>query len=199
MTVKTCLLAIAAGSALLAGCGPSDEQRRAPQRESASSRAPAGAPKSEVSRRIQTRVELVTPGRRVTLLPFAGVGRLEATCGERSEVAFRVEDKSAAVGVDTGRRRGKVQTLDPGERLRTRLARSALQRWHIGSRHGDGHRVVTASVEVTPVVGGRGSCMFTAQSIRTGRAPPVRGLARERARVGRPLGGAGRRDGGPAW
>lgn len=105
------------------------------------------------------------------MLRFARVGRLEASCGKRPGVAFRVEGKTAAVGVDSGRGGMRVQTLNPGQHLRTRLSRSALQRWHIGSRHGDGNRIVTASVEVTPVIGGGGACMFTAQSLRTGRIP----------------------------
>ncbi len=75
------------------------------------------------------------------------------------------------VGADTGRRHGTVRRVDPGQSLSTRLARSALQRWHVGSRHGDGDRVLTASVQVTPTIGGRGSCTFTAQSLRTGRIP----------------------------
>jgi hypothetical protein len=99
---------------------------------------------------------------------FAGVGRFEVSCRERPRVAFTVDDKTAAVGVDTGRSRGRVQTLDPGQRLRTRLLRSALQRWHIASSHGDGVRVVTASVAVTPVRGGRGACLFSAQTTRSG-------------------------------
>jgi hypothetical protein len=159
--------AMLAGALFLGACGSSEK-------ESSASQAPASAPNPEMSGRIQTDVELASPGQRVTLLRFTGLGRLEASCGERPRVAFRVADKAgtAGVGVDVGRRRrGKVRTLDPGERLATRLASSALARWHVGSRHGDGDRVLTASVQVTPVVGGRGSCMFTAQSIRTGRIP----------------------------
>jgi hypothetical protein len=98
---------------------------------------------------------------------FAGVGRFEVSCGKRPRVAFRVEDKTAVVGVDSEH----VQTLDPGQRLRTRLQRSALQRWHVASSHGDGVRVVTASLAVTPVRGGNGACLFTAQSLRSGRIP----------------------------
>lgn len=167
------VLTIAASAALLTGCGSSEDGRSASQGERGSSRALAGAPNPEVSRRIQTGVELASPGRRVTLLRFPGIGRLEASCREPPRVAFRVADKAATamVGADTGRRHGTVRRIDPGQRLSTRLARFALQRWHVGSRHGDGDRVLTASVQVTPVVGGRGSCSFTAQSIRTGRIP----------------------------
>jgi hypothetical protein len=102
---------------------------------------------------------------------FAGVGRFEVACGERPRVAFTVEEKTAAVGVGGGPRSARVQTLDPGRRLRTRVAPSALQRWHVASSHGDGVRIVTASVAVTPVRGGDGACLFTAQSIRSGRIP----------------------------
>jgi hypothetical protein len=102
---------------------------------------------------------------------LGSVGRFEVSCLERPRVAFRVEVKSAQVGVETGGGRERVLTLDPGERLATRLSRSAVLRWHIASSHGDGIRVVTASVGVTPVRGGRGACMFSAQSTRGGRNP----------------------------
>jgi hypothetical protein len=113
----------------------------------------------------------VLPGSRATLLRFAGVGRLEVTCRDRPRVAFTVEDKTTAVGVDPGRGDERVQTLDPGERVKTSLPSTGLQRWHAASRHGDGVRVVTASVTVTPVIGGRGACLFSAQSTRSGRMP----------------------------
>ena len=121
--------------------------------------------------RVQTAALPVSVGSRVTLMGFAGVGRFEVSCRDRPRVAFRVGDKTAAVGVDTGRRRGRVQTLDPGRRLQTRLSHSALQRWHVASSHGDGVRVVTASVAVTPVRGGQGACLFSAQSTRSGPIP----------------------------
>jgi hypothetical protein len=102
---------------------------------------------------------------------FGGIGRFEVSCSERPRVAFRVVEKTAAVGVDSGRSRERVQTLDPGQRLQTRLSASSLLRWHIASSHGDGVRVVTASVSVTPVRGGNGACLFTAQSTRSGQIP----------------------------
>jgi hypothetical protein len=102
---------------------------------------------------------------------FTGVGRFEVGCRERPRVAFEVDDKTAQVGVEIGGGREQVRTLDPGQRLRTRLSRAALQRWHVASRHGDGVRVVTASVAVAPVRGGRGACLFSAQSSRSGRIP----------------------------
>lgn len=143
------------------------------QRQSGSPQGPPHVPGSDTSERIQTGVELVRPGRRVTLLRFPGLGRLDVRCSERPRVSFRVADEAATamVGADTGRRHGTVRRVDPGQSLNTRLARSALQRWHVGSRHGDGDRVLTASVQVTPTVGGRGSCTFTAQSLRSGRIP----------------------------
>jgi hypothetical protein len=106
----------------------------------------------------------------VILLEFPGVGRLVATCTKRPRTAFNVEGKTQAVGVSTGGN-SRVRNLNPGQRIATRLSRSALQRWHIASRHGDGDRTITASVQVTSVVGGRGNCMFSAQSIRTGKIP----------------------------
>lgn len=115
-------------------------------------------------------LEIARPGGRVILLDFPRVGRLVATCTKRPRTAFRVEDSTQAVGVSTGGD-SRVRNLNPGQQLATRLSRSALQRWHIASRHGDGDRVITASVQVAPVVGGRGNCMFSAQSIRTGRIP----------------------------
>jgi hypothetical protein len=121
--------------------------------------------------RLQTEALFVPARSQATLMRFAGVGRFEVGCRARPRVAFRVEEKTADVGVDAGRRRNRVQTLDPGERLRTRLSRSALQRWHIASSHGDGVRVVTASLAVAPVRGGRGACLFSAQSARSGRIP----------------------------
>jgi hypothetical protein len=147
--------------ATVAACGESDdgpwgaaEARSQPSAES----------------RVQTEALNVSPGSRATLMRFDHVGRLEVSCRERPRVAFRVGLMTAAVGVDSGRG-ARVQTLDPGERLRTRLSSAGLQRWHVASSHGDGVRVVTASVSVTPVVGGEGACLFSAQSTRSGRIP----------------------------
>jgi hypothetical protein len=120
---------------------------------------------------IQTTALNVMHGSRATLMRFAGVGQLEVSCRERPRVAFKVKLRSAAVGVDIAGGDARVQTLDPGQRLRTSLASAGFQRWHVASSHGDGVRVVTASVTVTPVLGGRGACMFTAQSTRSGRIP----------------------------
>jgi hypothetical protein len=121
--------------------------------------------------RVQTAALNVPPGSRATLMRFADVGRLEISCRQRPRVAFRVKVKTAAVGVDAGAGGARVRTLDPEEMLRTSLASAGLQRWHVSSSHGDGVRVVTASVSVTPVVGGAGACFFSAQSIRSGRIP----------------------------
>jgi hypothetical protein len=121
--------------------------------------------------RVQTVALNIAPGSRATLMRFAGVGRFEVSCRERPRVAFRVQLRTAAVGVDRGRRDARVQTLNPGERLRTSLSSAGLQRWHVASSHGDGVRVVTASVAVTPVVGGGGACLFSAQSTRSGQTP----------------------------
>ena len=141
----------------------------------ASEGGPSGAAEREskplADRRLQTRALVVPARSRATLMRFAGAGRFEVSCRERPRVAFRVEEKTADVGTDTGRTGDRVQTLDPGQRLRTRLSRSALQRWHIASSHGDGVRVMTASVAVTPVRGGKGACLFTAQSTRSGQIP----------------------------
>jgi hypothetical protein len=144
----------------LAGCGESD---------GGPPRAAETEPPGES--RVQTVALNVAPGSRATLMRFAGMGRFEVSCRERPRVAFRVQLRTAAVGVDRGRRGRRVQTLDPGERLRTSLSFAGLQRWHVGSSHGDGVRVVTASVVVTPVVGGGGACLFSAQSTRSGRIP----------------------------
>jgi hypothetical protein len=111
----------------------------------------------------------VSPGSSATLMRFQGVGRIEGACRDRPRLAFRVEERTAAVAVDAGR--DLVRTLDPGERLLARSSRSALLRWHVASSHGDGVRVVTASVAVTPVRGGRGACLFSVQSVRSGRIP----------------------------
>ena len=155
---------VALAVATVAGCGESDggppgaaETRSQPSGES----------------RVQTVALNVAPGSRATLMRFTRVGRLEVSCRERPRVAFRVrvKDKTAAVGVDPGRGGERVQTLDPGERLRTSLSSAGLQRWHVASSHGDGVRVVTASVAVTPVRGGGGACLFSAQSTRSGRIP----------------------------
>jgi hypothetical protein len=145
----TAVVALTAAS--VAGCGQSDG-------------GPAEGP-------VQTVAVNVAPGSRATLMRFAGVGRFEVGCRERPRVAFGVQLRTAAVGVDRGRRGARVQTLDPGERLRTGLSPAGLQRWHVASTHGDGVRVVTASVAVTPVVGGGGACLFSAQSARSGRIP----------------------------
>jgi hypothetical protein len=151
---------VALGVASVAACGESHD--------GALGTAEAG-PQPSAESRVQTVALNVSPGSRVTLMRFAGVGRLEVGCRERPRVAFRVEDRTAAVGVDPGRGGERVRTLDPDQRLRTSLSSVGLQRWHVASSHGDGVRVVTASVAVTPVVGGRGACLFTAQSTRSGR------------------------------
>jgi hypothetical protein len=119
---------------------------------------------------VQDALEIAHPGTRVILLDFPRVGRLVATCSKRPRTAFEVENSTQAIGVSTGGG-SRVRNVNPGQQLATRLSRSALQRWHIASRHGDGDRIVTAFVQVAPVVGGRGNCMFSAQSIRTGRIP----------------------------
>jgi hypothetical protein len=113
----------------------------------------------------------VRPGSRATLLRFAGIGRLVVRCGARPRVAFGVGLRTTAVGVDRGRGGARVRWLDPGERLRAGVSSAGLQRWHAASSHGDGIRVVTASVAVAPTIGGRGSCFFSAQSTRSGRIP----------------------------
>jgi hypothetical protein len=151
---------VALAVSAVAGCGESDD---------ASPRAAETEPSGES--RVQTVALYVAQGSRATLMRFAGVGRFEVSCLERPRVAFRVQVRTAAVGVDRGRRDARVQTLDPGERLRTSLSSAGLQRWHVASSHGDGVRVVTASVAVTPVVGGGGACLFSAQSTRGGRIP----------------------------
>jgi hypothetical protein len=153
-------VAVALVGTTVAGCGESDG-------------GPRGAAQTEPSgeSRVQTVALNVAPGSRATLMRFAGVGRFEVSCRERPSVTFRVQVRTAAVGVDRGRRDARVQTLHPGERLRSRLSSAGLERWHVASSHGDGVRVVTASVAVTPVVGGGGACMFSALSTRSGRIP----------------------------
>jgi hypothetical protein len=155
-------LLAALGLVCLAGCGASED---------GSSGVVKGQSNPLTGARVQTAALPVSAQSRATLLRFAGVGRLEVRCSERPWVVFRVVEKTAVVGVDTGRSRELVETLDPGERLQTRPSRSALLRWHIASSHGDGVRVVTGSVAVTPVRGGKGACLFTAQSIRGGQTP----------------------------
>jgi hypothetical protein len=159
-TFATVVVALAVAS--VAGCGESDG---GPPRAAETGWQPSG------ESRVQTVALNVVPGSRATLMRFAGVGRFEVSCRERPRVAFRVRLRTAAVGVDRGRRGARVQTLDPGERLRTSLSSAGLQRWHVASSHGDGVRVVTASIAATPVVGGRGACLFSAQSTRSGRIP----------------------------
>jgi hypothetical protein len=158
-SLRDSVVALVVGPLWLAGCGTSVARRVEPQS------------KPSAAHLVRTAALPVSPGSRVTLMRFAGTGRFEVSCGERPRVAFRVEDKTAAVGVDTDRSGARVRTVDPGERLRTRLSPSALQRWHVVSSHGDGVRVATASVAVTPVRGGRGACLFSAQSIRSGAMP----------------------------
>jgi flagellar basal-body rod modification protein FlgD len=104
----------------IGGCGTSERD---------SSRASISDPKGAAAFRLQTAAKPVSPGRRAVLLRFARVGVLEAVCHKSPSVAFEVEDKSAQVAVETGRRHGKVQSLDPGQRLRTRLSTSGGQRW----------------------------------------------------------------------
>jgi hypothetical protein len=152
----------AVGLVWLTGCGSSE--RGAPGAVEAESKASGDS-------RVQTAALPVPAGSRATLMRFAGAGRFEVTCRARPRVAFRVEDKTAEVGVDTGRSGERVQTLDPGQRLQARLPPSALLRWHIASSHGDGVRLITASVAVTPVRGGSGACLFSAQSTRSGQIP----------------------------
>ncbi len=183
------VLAVLVGVLVSGGCGSAEgsSPRVGSSQESGSSRGasspadtdrrnlvevdpPGSRPNPEVRGLVQTAVEGARPGGRATLLSFPGVGRLVATCGKRPTVAFRVGDKTATVGVDTGRGM-RVDDLHPGERMRTRPRNSAGQRWHIASSHGDGNRIVTASLQVAPVIGGRGNCHFNAQSLRTGRIP----------------------------
>jgi hypothetical protein len=156
------LPALAFGLMCLGGCGVS---------KGGSSGAVEADSKPFGDSHVQTAAVPVRPRSRATLLRFVDIGRFEVSCGEHPRVSFSVEDKTAGVGVDTGRSRERVQTLDPGERLETRLSPSALSRWHIASSHGDGVRVITASVAVTPVRGGKGACLFTAQSTRSGQIP----------------------------
>lgn len=163
---------------VLSGCGATEETssgtRDADRSPDASGKASApvheGSRRTEHSFLVRDAVEIARPGGRVILLTFPSVGRLIATCTKRPRIAFKVENASQAVGVSTAGD-SRVRNLNPGQRIATRLPRSALQRWHIASRHGDGDRTITASVQVAPVVGGRGNCMFSAQSIRTGRIP----------------------------
>jgi hypothetical protein len=161
----------------LGGCsateGTSSVTRADPSPGASGKASPAihnGSRSTERSFVVRDAVEIARPGARVILLDFPRVGRLVATCTKRPRTAFEVEDKGHAIGVSTGGN-SRVRNLNPGQQLATRLSRSALQRWHIASRHGDGDRTITASVQVAPVVGGRGNCMFSAQSIRTGRIP----------------------------
>lgn len=185
------VLAILVGVVALAGACGSAEEPPSPEeggsRESGATRdalssadterrnlvevAPGGRPNPEVRGLVQTAAPGALPGDSVRLLSFPGVGRLVATCGRRPQIAFSVGDKTTRVGVDTGRNGMRVERRDPGQLMRTRLPSSAIQRWHIASSHSDGDRIVTVSVQVAPVIGGRGGCQFSAQSLRTGRVP----------------------------
>jgi hypothetical protein len=171
------ILTVLVSVVALGGCSATEgtsSGTRADGRPGASGKAPPsvhdGSRSTEQGVVIRDALEIARPGGRVVLLEFRGVGRLVATCARRPRTVFKVENATQAVGVSTGGD-SRVRNLNPGQPFGTRLSRSALQRWHIASRHGDGDRTITASVQVAPVVGGRGQCMFSAQSIRTGRIP----------------------------
>jgi hypothetical protein len=144
--------------AFAVGCGEAEDRR------------PAAGGRAEPQ--VRTAASKVARGASATLLRFPGVGRFVAGCRRRPSVAFAVALRTAqAVGVDQRGKASRVRTLDPGERLRTSLEATDMQRWHVASSHSDGARVLTASVAVAPVVGGGGACLFSVQATRSGRIP----------------------------